>query len=288
MQDKVIVIVTDRDGNAHGEISILDDAKQAERLVEALLEGGLEQERIQVFGQMEFDIAHRPLVSLVGKGVGQHKKSASERTEARGSQANKEIQNAFVALTSGQAGRYPRDASQLQSIEGGPPLGRMARPAGDGRGLSPLRVAGRSLRLLARADRMVWTSVWAVSALLIVIYLLSSLSGAGTNEVRPEVSSPSYDRLGAGRAGVAGEQVEIASPTLATAPPAMPSPSPTPPPAPPPAPEPPACALQGDGDCNCADFATQAEAQSFYERFLPEDPHQLDIDRDGIACEKLL
>ncbi len=38
---------------------------------------------------------------------------------------------------------------------------------------------------------------------------------------------------------------------------------------------------------DCRDFATQAQAQAFYERFAPRDPHRLDRDRDGLACEAL-
>lgn len=37
-------------------------------------------------------------------------------------------------------------------------------------------------------------------------------------------------------------------------------------------------------DYDCADFATQEDAQRF---LLPGDPHRLDADRDGIACEDL-
>lgn len=294
MQGKVIVIVTDRDEAAHDKISVLDDAQQAERLIEALLERGLEPECIRVFAQMDLAIAQRLLVSLANKCVCHPEESASERTKARASAGDKDIQDALVALTSGQPGRHPREASPTESLGGGPPAGSVARPAGAGRGFSPLRMAGRSLRLLARADRTVWLSVWVVPVLLIVLYLLSSISGADTNETRPEVRSPSYDALVTERAGVTVEEFGIASPTTGIAPSAGPLPSPTPSPAPelslvpPPAPEPPPCAREGDGDCNCSDFATQAEAQAFYERYLPGDPHQLDIDHDGIACEKLL
>lgn len=42
-------------------------------------------------------------------------------------------------------------------------------------------------------------------------------------------------------------------------------------------------------DKNCSDFITQSEAQIFYEKqggsFI--DPHDLDRDSDGIACESL-
>lgn len=40
-------------------------------------------------------------------------------------------------------------------------------------------------------------------------------------------------------------------------------------------------------DKNCSDFDTQAEAQSFYEKHQPGDPHRLDGDGDGVACEGL-
>ncbi len=44
-------------------------------------------------------------------------------------------------------------------------------------------------------------------------------------------------------------------------------------------------ALAGDKDCS--DFPTQRAAQKFYEKKggPRKDPHRLDADRDGIACE---
>ena len=38
---------------------------------------------------------------------------------------------------------------------------------------------------------------------------------------------------------------------------------------------------------DCADFATQRQAQAFFEMAAPGDPHHLDGDRDGLACERL-
>jgi Excalibur calcium-binding domain len=40
-------------------------------------------------------------------------------------------------------------------------------------------------------------------------------------------------------------------------------------------------------DKDCADFSTQAAAQKFYKKHggPKKDPHRLDADRDGIACE---
>ncbi len=40
-------------------------------------------------------------------------------------------------------------------------------------------------------------------------------------------------------------------------------------------------------DMDCSDFTSWREAQDFYERSGPGDPHGLDRDRDGIACESL-
>jgi len=43
------------------------------------------------------------------------------------------------------------------------------------------------------------------------------------------------------------------------------------------------------GDKDCSDFNTWREAQRFYKRHggPQRDPHRLDADRDGIACESL-
>jgi len=40
-------------------------------------------------------------------------------------------------------------------------------------------------------------------------------------------------------------------------------------------------------DRNCSDFDTQPEAQAFFERHQPGDPHNLDGDGNGEACEGL-
>jgi hypothetical protein len=41
-------------------------------------------------------------------------------------------------------------------------------------------------------------------------------------------------------------------------------------------------------DRDCSDFSTQRQAQRFYKNHNPRrDPHRLDADRDGIACEAL-
>jgi len=38
-------------------------------------------------------------------------------------------------------------------------------------------------------------------------------------------------------------------------------------------------------DRDCSDFKTRAEAQAFFRQAGPGDPHHLDEDGDGLACE---
>jgi len=42
-------------------------------------------------------------------------------------------------------------------------------------------------------------------------------------------------------------------------------------------------------DYDCSDFSTQKEAQAFFESNggSSRDPHKLDQDKDGVACETL-
>jgi hypothetical protein len=67
MSSTVIVVVSDLDNAAHGEINVMDSPQKAARLVETLLESGYDQERIRVFSAEEFQmqVHHRPVVSLM-------------------------------------------------------------------------------------------------------------------------------------------------------------------------------------------------------------------------------
>ena len=51
--------------------------------------------------------------------------------------------------------------------------------------------------------------------------------------------------------------------------------------------ESPRASAMAGGDRDCADFTTQAQAQEFFEASGSSDPHQLDGDGDGRACEDL-
>jgi len=46
-------------------------------------------------------------------------------------------------------------------------------------------------------------------------------------------------------------------------------------------------ATSPEADKDCSDFATQSDAQTFFEDAGPGDPHQLDADGDGTVCESL-
>lgn len=82
--------------------------------------------------------------------------------------------------------------------------------------------------------------------------------------------------------------VGTGQPTTAPTAAATPAPKSAPPPAPAKASDyaPPPCA---SSDCDCQDFKTQQEAQGFFiwAGGPAQDPHRLDADRDGIACESL-
>ena len=45
---------------------------------------------------------------------------------------------------------------------------------------------------------------------------------------------------------------------------------------------------RGTKDKDCNEFSTQKQTQQFFKRHLLGDPHILDRDNDGRACESLL
>ncbi len=116
---------------------------------------------------------------------------------------------------------------------------------------------------------------------------LSRVSGAGAKIFRTDLQGEvtvvtdgvSY-RTNTERAVDAGANSE------APESPQRPTPPRTPPPAPEPTPEPEPPVDLPPGDLDCADFASQAEAQATLEAD-PSDPYGLDGEGDGIPCESL-
>jgi|GEM_PF-3024153 len=96
MAAKIIVLVADREDERHGEITVVSDARKAERLIETLLEAGFERERIRIFsgGEMDIEVAHRPVVSLVREQLDGHAAEedpgAEEETEPEAERVGKE------------------------------------------------------------------------------------------------------------------------------------------------------------------------------------------------------
>lgn len=97
MANQIIILVTDRGDPKHGEITVLDDAEKAERLVETLLEAGFEQERIRILtgDEVLMKVTYRPVVEISGDAVrdpedGAGSASGDERPEARVTHSNGE------------------------------------------------------------------------------------------------------------------------------------------------------------------------------------------------------
>ena len=111
-----------------------------------------------------------------------------------------------------------------------------------------------------RMDRVLWLGLWAASLLILALSLMASYSKGDSREfvVAPNSSS---DRA---------SQAPGAALDSNNVPGAMPS-----------------CATDGSRECQCNDFATQPEAQAFYQQHPPASGHDVDPDRDGVVCEWL-
>lgn len=92
MQTKVIILVTDRDDDKHGEISVVEDTDKAKRLVETLIEAGFEQERIRVFSgdELTMQVSQRPIVSLASEGHSGEEADVESEKPAQGADVESE------------------------------------------------------------------------------------------------------------------------------------------------------------------------------------------------------
>ena len=111
MSDRTIVLIYDQSDEKRAEISVLDNAHKAARLVETLLEAGFEKERIRIFtgAEMEMQVTHRPVVALIGgdapeethdKAIDAPAEHEAEPEEAL-PRAKAELQEAGVNVTPG-------------------------------------------------------------------------------------------------------------------------------------------------------------------------------------------
>ncbi len=72
MSEDFVLVVSDESDGKQGEVSVLDTAHKTERLVETLLESGIDQNRIRVFAgaEAEFETTYRPVVDLFDESNG--------------------------------------------------------------------------------------------------------------------------------------------------------------------------------------------------------------------------
>ena len=131
MSEKIIVLVSDRGDSKHGEISIVEDPRKAEKLVEMLLEAGFEQERIRVFAgrQSDFQVSQRPIVELVSEGEEEEPRAGvaeqvaaapeaapdAEETEADGRQQEESKTEEEKVAAAAEAGAPVRFSSLFRS-----------------------------------------------------------------------------------------------------------------------------------------------------------------------------
>jgi hypothetical protein len=71
MTSNIVVLVLDADDPRHGEISVVEEPREAAGIMETLLEAGFPMERIRVFSGNEIEpaVTYRPIVSLDAPGT---------------------------------------------------------------------------------------------------------------------------------------------------------------------------------------------------------------------------
>ncbi len=103
MSNTVIVVVTDLDNSAHGEINVLASQEEAAQLVETLIESGYDQARVRAFAADEFEIRvhHRPVVALTSATETDEADQAEGAAPSEGAKQEKAAQklNAELAVS---------------------------------------------------------------------------------------------------------------------------------------------------------------------------------------------
>ena len=134
-------------------------------------------------------------------------------------------------------------------------------------GLGLLKEAAPQHPFQLRFDRLVWLGLWAASLLILGISLISSLSKGTAREF--VIAPSSFEEESSTGAEVEADAVGDDAPVVGEA-------SRVPP-----------CITGGANACQCQDFATQGEAQAFFEAYPPGPGHVIDPDIDGVLCEWL-
>jgi hypothetical protein len=129
MSSTVIVVVSDLDNAARGEINVMDSPQKAARLVETLLESGYDQERIRVFSAEEFQmqVHHRPVVSLMTTEGVAEELPQPESASAEEAGQKEEAPVAAAAATVAKAARIEESAEPF--VKNGVRFSTQFRPA---------------------------------------------------------------------------------------------------------------------------------------------------------------
>ena len=222
-EERIMVAVRDEGSARNGQASIIESRAKAERIVEGLIEAGVEPEAVAALRAIELplEVSYRWTVELTHKP------------------------------------------------ENEPPQGALSahKPAAQ-----PIRwLARKTARFLEevtpespfqlRMDRVLWLGLWAASLVILALSLMASFSRGDSRQfvVGPSASSSERASHAPGAALDSNSVPGVLPP----------------------------CATNGSRDCQCNDFATQPEAQAYFQQHPPASGHDVDPDRNGVVCEWL-
>jgi hypothetical protein len=112
MPAKVIVMVADKEDERRGEITVLEDPRKAELLIETLLEAGFEEERIRLYtgDKTDIQVAYRPVVALMNESGASERPAAPPVREREPAPVPQPVAEPEPVLVS--AGRQPEQSEQ--------------------------------------------------------------------------------------------------------------------------------------------------------------------------------
>jgi len=256
MEDKIVVSVTDRDENNCRRATVLDDADGAARLVEGLIAAGCDASDISVFRscEVELEVAYSARVSIRGEAA--YGEESWFVPPAVGPAPEMEPFELPLATTPVYAEPVVSEASATSSLR------EEFRGLADS---SPPVRGGWGFQL--RADRVVWLGIWTVSVAILLVAVLTTFSRPAPREFIP--GAPTSDAQGLAPQNDTTALDSAASPLIDEGLGV------------------PECAQGGQANCHCGDFASQADAQAYYERFPPAEGNVVDTEGDGVFCEWL-
>ena len=255
--EHIMVAVRDEGALRSGQASLIESTAKAERIVAALIEAGVEPEAVAALRARELPlrVSHRWTVELAHK-PGTGPKAGALSTPEPAEPAAEALSTPKPAEPAAETVSTPRPPAEPNSRF----VRKTARFLEEITPDSPFQF---------RIDRVLWLGLWAASLVILAISLMASYSRGDSKEfvVAPSSSSSGRAFQAPGAALESNSQPEI-TPTAA------------------PQTSMPSCAT-GSQECQCNDFATQPEAQAYYQQHPPAAGHDVDPDRDGVVCEWL-